>query len=1019
MKPKLLIAFVLQCCCVFAQQPLLHFNHITVGNGLSHNKVNCILRDSRGFMWLGTDDGLNRYDGNKFTIYRNDPSNNTTVSGNIITDLLEDQNQILWIATADGGLTKYDYRAQPHLQFKQYRHSPGNKKSIPVNIINKLLQDEDGYLWLATSGFYVLRFNKQREIFETPVRAGTKTALCMAMGPDGMLWVGRQGGGLLKINPRTFQYEADERYNDLYADLPHATVTSLYKDATGSMWYGSWDRLLYTYNGAAKQESVVHKEVLSDDVLSFAEDEKSNLWIGGRYNGLYYYHKATNSYYNYKHDASKEGTVSDNRINCIYTDKKGMIWIGTNRGVSVHNTSLQQFSQLFLPSPNNKAVTVYDFYKDAGQNLWIGTNEGIYLQKAGTTLLEHHPLTYKGIKLEASQFFQSKNGNWYLGTNYSLFAFDPQTFAVTLLPNTEKDGVMNQIIKSHVVSIVEDTIDSHPVLLVSPYGHFLTYYDFTEQRWVSRLDSAKNIIEQFQLKDNLIRRIIKTHSGAIYFAMAKEGLGFWSNHSMPKLLYTKNDPLQKKGLSNNHVFDIAEDKTGNLWLSTFGGGLHFMNVQKNTIHHIAGGNNLLEGIQTDKLGNVWMISNGNLHKYDPVNQSFSSFQLPDIEKTGGVQGRIYKDPEGFLYAAGKGYYFKIDPAQVKETKLQPTVYLTDLKIFNESFSHYLQQNTITLQHNQNYITIEFSAPDFSASAPVQYQYMLEGPDKQWIDIGTESKVSFSNLDGGNYVFKVRASNKPGVWGNNIASFSIHIIPPVWKRWWFYAVCGLVVAGAAYGVYRYRINELNKKQEIRNKIAQDLHDSMGSTLSSISVYSQVAKIYKQQQKEEQLQQTLEKISETSSEMISEMNDIVWAINPRNDHMEVIVQRMESYAKPLLAAKQIQFSFTYDESIRLINLEMTKRKNFYLIFKEAVNNALKYAECKKLSVSISITHHELQMFIQDDGKGFDLSKMEQHTSQSLSGNGLHNMQMRAGEMKGTCAINSSPGNGTEVNLRFPIP
>ena len=219
----------------------------------------------------------------------------------------------------------------------------------------------------------------------------------------------------------------------------------------------------------------------------------------------------------------------------------------------------------------------------------------------------------------------------------------------------------------------------------------------------------------------------------------------------------------------------------------------------------------------------------------------------------------------------------------------------------------------------------------------------------------------------------------------------------------------------YGIYRYRINELLSRQAIRNKIAQDLHDNVGSTLSSISVYSQVAKIYQQQQKMESLQDTLEKISATSSEMISEMNDIVWAINPRNDNMATILQRMESFARPLLASQEIRFHFSYDMSVQHQHLEMNKRKNFYLIYKEAVNNALKYSGCTSIWVEISIHHHQLLLNVKDDGKGFDAQKVK--TQHTLSGNGVRNMEMRAKEMRGTCRIESGEG-GTTIRLAFPI-
>jgi len=222
----------------------------------------------------------------------------------------------------------------------------------------------------------------------------------------------------------------------------------------------------------------------------------------------------------------------------------------------------------------------------------------------------------------------------------------------------------------------------------------------------------------------------------------------------------------------------------------------------------------------------------------------------------------------------------------------------------------------------------------------------------------------------------------------------------------------------YAFYKYRINELVKRQSIRNKIAQDLHDNVGSTLSSVAVYSQVAQIQSEQGNKEGLKDVLRKIAGTSEDMISEMNDIVWTINPRNDSMEKILQRMEAFSRPLLAAKNIKLHFQYDDSVVHHTLEMQKRKNFYLIFKEAVNNGVKYSSCNNIYVRISSKHQEMHLNIDDDGQGFDQEAIRRNNSHSLSGNGLQNMHIRATEMRGSLTITSKPGNGTSVHLHFPI-
>jgi ligand-binding sensor domain-containing protein len=1025
-KTFLVIFFILAAVvCPQAQTPMLYFERIAMQDGLSNNQVNCILQDKRGFTWIGTNDGLNRYDGHNFLIFRNKPGDTASISGNTITDLFEDKDGILWIATADGGLSRYDYRLQPFLQFKQYKHLPGNPASIPANIVNAMLEDQKGYLWLATNGASVIRFDKKTGKFDQPVPTGPRVALDLAMDKQGLIWAGRQGGGIIKLDPIRMTYDYDRRYDNLYASLPHAVVSSLYRDKENNMWYGSWDKVLYHYDEVAAKEVVFQQaktaySFMNDEITGFAEDNQGCLWIVGKTTGLQVMNKKEKKFYNYRHNPMQEGSLADNSVRCIYIDKQGTVWLGTDKGLSICNPAQQRFKQTFLlPASGNMPVslTIYDFYRDDNWDLWIGTSEGIFIRKDNTGEMIHLPLSYKGHRLAVTKFFRDKQNVFYIGTNYSLFIFNKTNNTIQLLPNTEKDKVMNKIIESRVVSVVEDSIDGHRVLLVSPYGHYLAYYDFVEQKWVSRLDSVKQIISTFNIRDNLIRKLYPSTAGRIWMATVREGLGEWKSNTGS--VYYTNDPLKDDGLSNNHIYDMVEDVKKNLWISTYGGGLNYVDIKNNKIRHIAATNNLLEGIATDKRGNVWMISNGSLQKYDISSSSSRTYQLPDLEKSGGVKGYIYKDGEGNMYIGGNNYFIQFHPDSITDDKIKPKTWLTDFRIFNTSYSHLLNDNTINLSYRQNYFTIEFSAPDYSIGQPVQYAYMLEEFDKEWIEAGSRNNVIFSNLPGGVYTFRVRATNNPGTWTEMERTLKIIINPPFWKRWWFYAACVMFVSGSIYFLYRYRINELLKRQAIRNKIAQDLHDNVGSTLSSISVYSQVAQIQNDGGDKGELNDILGKISITSTDMISEMNDIVWAINPRNDSMEKMIQRMESFAKPLLAAKGIQFKFNYDPDILSTWLEMEKRKNLYLIFKETINNIIKYSAATLVTVNISIRNRKLELLVKDNGVGFDPMARVGEQSPSLSGNGLRNMRMRASEMRGEIRIDSKPGQGTSIHLISHIP
>jgi signal transduction histidine kinase/ligand-binding sensor domain-containing protein len=982
--------------------------------------VNCILQDTRGFVWIGTDDGLNRYDGNKFLIYRNNPGDSTSLNGNIITDLLEDGDGVLWVATSDGGLGKYDYRLPPKKQFRQFRHTDEDVHSIPVNIINALLEDQRGYLWLATSGAGLLRFNKRNEEFEQPAKDNGTTILDIELDKNGILWAGKQGGGVMKINAETFVTERDDRYNNVYRKLPHMTVTSLFRDSRSNMWLGSWDKIVYRYSSRVDnfpKEVVDEFPLNADDGQAFAEDSFKRIWVGGKANGLYVFDQGTGKYFHYIHDPAKDGTLVDNEVNCIYVDHAGIIWIGTKRGISIYDPHQQQFSQVFLPRENKSLkILIYDFYKDNKGNLLIGTDDGIYNKKANGSFL-HVPLSYGGNRLAVTKFFRSSNGKLFIGTNVSLFELNEHTGAIAPLPNTEKDMVMNHIIESSIVSIEEASIIHHPAILVSPYGHFFAYYDLAMRKWVSRQDSVVKPLETFHVKDHLIHKFLRSSNGTIWVANTRMGLGEWKPDS--PMRYYSNLPNKAGSITNNNVYDISEDAKGNLWVNTYGGGLHYFDTRSKQFEQVFTSYNLGEGIQLDKNGNVWTLANGMLHKYDLASRSYTSYHLPDIEKTGGPSGYIYKDNAGKLYVSGLNYFIAFDPDSVCEVNNQPRVFLTDFKVFNNSYSDLLLQKEITLPYDKNYFSFEFAAPTFQTGYPVQFAYMLVGLDGEWKESGSQNVANYTNLGSGKYVFKVRATNRRGMWSKETASVQIRILPPFWNTWWFYAIIAMASTAAVYALYRYRITELLKRQAIRDKIAQDIHDNVGSTLSSISVYSQVAKIQSSRGNTTALDDILAKIAAASSEMISDMNDIVWSINPRNDNMEKIVQRMESYAKPLLNAANIQFRLDVDAAILHMNLDMARRKNFYLIFKEAVHNSLKYAQCKSIEVSIRKKNHLVELLVKDDGIGFNQAIAEAKATQSLSGNGLRNLRIRTGEMKGECTIESSPGKGTIVSLRFPLP
>ncbi len=1004
---------------IFGQAPELYFEQVSEEQGLSNNNVNCIIQDRQGFIWIGTDDGLNRYDGKNFKVFRHDKNNTGSLSGNMISDMVEDADGIIWIATRDGGLSKYNRHLPQTKQFKQYKHHPQHPHSIPVNIINTLLDDEKGNLWLGTSGKAILRFNKKTERFDVVSPKGPKTINDLCLDEDGQLLAGRQGGGFLKVNTTDLQYYEDERYHDLYAKLPHSAITSLYRDGNNNLWFGSWDQLLYMKSKASIISFGDGKEqgFIPDEINAFAEDNNGYLWMGGKNRGLQLLDIRKNIFYHFNYDNKPKGSVISNKINCIYKDDKNRMWLGTDKGISISNPFKQQFKQVFFNNEGKEKIQVYD-YMDVNGRLLMGTSNGLYILE--NNIIKHQPVVFENRGLHVTSLFKDGK-NIYLGTDRSFFIYNLKNGTLSLLPNTEKDEVIYRIIDSRIVSITKEKINGKSSFIVSPYGHLLAYYIIEEQKWVSRLDAELNIATSLNIRDNLIKKILKTSDGELWLANTKEGLGYWQPLKQQPIKYYQHQPGNPGSISNNHVSDIISSNDGNLWVSSYGGGLHYFNTELRNFTHIRESPNLVESICMDNKGNIWLVYNGRIGKYDPVKKSFTGYTLPDKERSGGVKGKIFKDEKGFVYTAGENYFIRFHPDSVSEHGTAPPIHFTDFSVFNTSFSHYLEKDKIQLNYKDKYFSFEFAAPYYEKSSPIEYAYQLEGFNDEWMPLGDRNYAIFSNLPYGEYVFKVRSSHVPGIWNPQIASIKIEIIPPFWKTTWFFLLCIAAASAGIFAIYKYRINELLKRQEIRNRIAQDLHDNVGSTLSSISVYGQVAKIYQAQKKDGELKATLEKITDASVEMISELNDTVWAINPKNDQFKNILGRMETYTRPLLAAKGIEFEFSFDKKLDDLIMEMEKRKNFYLVYKEAINNAIKYASCSKIIVHMQQKENRISMTITDNGKGFELgSTSEGYKSSDAfgSGNGLKNMQLRANQLKGILKIASTPGEGTKIFLNFPV-
>ncbi len=356
--------------------------------------------------------------------------------------------------------------------------------------------------------------------------------------------------------------------------------------------------------------------------------------------------------------------------------------------------------------------------------------------------------------------------------------------------------------------------------------------------------------------------------------------------------------------------------------------------------------------------------------------------------------------------------FGFAPEALKHNEKPPSVTLTDFKLFNRfiPLDSLLAQKEIRLEHFQNSFTFYFSALNFNQRHKLQYYYRISGINKDWARSERELAANYTTVPPGSYTFEVKARNLQGLESETVTAVNFRILPPFYATWWFVSLLAVVLLGLAYLIYRLRVNRLLAVEKLRNKVARDLHDDMGSTLNTINILSSMAKS-KMVSDTVTSSDYLTKITDNSQRMMEAMDDIVWSIKPDNDSIQRVLARMREYATGVLEGKDIRFGFQVAEHINALKLDMEARRDIFLIFKEAINNTAKYSHGDAVKVHIHCDGKRLHMIIKDYGKGFDVRQAD-------TGNGLDNIQKRAQALRGQLKIDSSPQNGTEITLDMPM-
>ncbi len=826
-----------------AQEGNIRFDRLSIEDGLSQSTIFAILQDRQGFMWFGTQDGLNKYDGYEFTIFKHDLEEPTTISDNFVRAIYQDQTGVLWIGT-NGGLNKFEPVTET---FIRYQHDADNNRSLSDNTVRTILEDRTGLLWIGTDGGLNAfdpdsgKFTSYQHDPANPNSLSHNTIRDIYQDQAGTLWIATDGGGLNKFDQETESFSAYRHNPDDPTGLSHDDLSSIHQDQAGMLWISTEGGGLNKFDPASEIFRVYKNDLddphsLSDDNFrTIYQDRSGQLWLGAR-DGLNRFNPAAENFTHYHNDPADPHSLSANHILSIFEDRAGVLWVGTNGGgLNKFNRAIEAFAHFTNTSNNPNRLSdnmVWSIFEDQAGRLWIGTSNGLNRFDRSTGDFTHYHHNPDDLTSLSTDFIpvviEDHNGLLWVGADEGgLNKFDQASESFTAYRHDPDDP--GSLSDDDVWSLYED---SQGTLWVGTWGGGLNRFEPETERFTRYQHNSEN---PQSVSDNVIRTIFEDQAGVLWLGTNGGGLNRFDRESERFNHYT-HDPDDPDSLSDNVVRTIYEDQTGVLWLGVDGGGLNKFDRQSETFTHYREKDGLVNdtvyGILEDDQANLWLSTNNGLSKFNPQTETFKNYNASDgLQSNEFNQGAHHHSESGELFFGGINGFNAFFPDRIEDNPHPPPVVLTGFQIFNEpvNFDRPLAEITdIELSWRDSVFSFEFAALDYTVPEENRYAYKLEGFDKDWIEAGNRRFATYTDLDGGEYLLQVRGANNDGVWNEAGPDIRITITPPPWKTWWAYTLYALLTLGLVAGYTRYRtgaqareLAQQRKELEQERRVAEEL------------------------------------------------------------------------------------------------------------------------------------------------------------------------------------------------------
>ncbi len=973
--------FTVLCSCLllalfpaFSQK--FNFENYTVNDGLPNNAVKSIAQDELGFMYFGTNNGLGVYDGSVFSRF--------------VLPGIESAQQFFRLRYLASGKLWINFTGNKQLMW--LKKGVLDQPFLPrMADINNFYETPDSSSLICTDGGLFRLKGSKAEPINLAIRDDARLIhLLYPVGPDNMLIL-RRGYSVALINKHNY-HTLDQSVDDI-------SVTAVEQDKNGDVWLATDSHGLLMLDGAQLLAGkIVFKKLPAvlgflgkEDIFCISKNrDNGNILLGTSHYGIVVYHEQGELQF-----INRSNGLSSNKVSCMYQDKDKNWWIGTDFGVDKLNNG----NFIFYTVNGAPIGSTYRLEKDHAGNTWYFGNEQMYRTHGDTAVSMDYP---PGVEKIALGICAVDDGLWVTVPHHVFFIRTTGSKpAVSCVLKTEDS--YRRIIRW----------DTHTMLLGG--GKTLAAL-------------RNNRIEMLSDKMQNIRALAKDHDGTLWVGTFSDGIyRLKLTPGKSADVVAKHTDGDAKSFTIGEVQRIADttgtynrflcllcDRHGRMWAGTRFNGIYLYQVDSDQARQIRQfsvrdglGNNFITSLDQAPSGDVWV---GTSTGFDRIVESAGKFQATQISQYSHFNTPVHEIivNDEFMWAATD-----VGAVRLRITKDRNYLFPTWFKdlVLPDSIIHlFSNDTTLHFTSSQNTFSISFTAPFYINEQQTRYFYrLMHHKASDWTEIRGNRSINFTSLQSGNYVLELKSIAFNGQPTSITSRLAFVIATPFYRTTWFIGLVALSIALVVYGIYWYRIKELKKLYLVRDNISRNLHDEIGATLSSINIYSDVAR--QKVDDDHEIRPLLDRIYTGSGQVMENMNDIVWYVNPKNDSWEDIVVRMREFAIPILEARDMDVSFNADERLLAHKLTMQQRQNIYFIFKEAVNNIAKYSKATVVRIELDRNSNLLTLSLQDNGKGFDVGN-------SRKGNGLVNMHQRAAMIRATLVIDSIPGEGTSVFLRMLV-